>query len=78
MDEMRSSAFCSYALQRSILFAEAERLQHCVQEFALHSAQEAAERARLLPETVGVPLHAGRNKVVFHFRQKMIQWMDCW
>ena len=27
-----------------------------------------AERARLLPATVGVPLHAGRNKVVFHLR----------
>ena len=34
-----------------------------------------AERARLLPETVGVPLDAGRNKVVSHLRQKMAQWM---
>jgi hypothetical protein len=29
-------------------------------------------------ETVGVPLHSGRNKVVSYLRQKMIQWMDCW
>jgi hypothetical protein len=32
-----------------------------------------AERARLLPATVGVPgvpLHAGRNKVVFHLRPR--------
>ena len=37
-----------------------------------------AERARLLPERVGVPVEAGGKKVVSHLRQKMIQWMDCW
>jgi hypothetical protein len=30
-----------------------------------------AERARLLPETVSVPLDAARNKVISHLRQKM-------
>ena len=49
----------------------------CISTAPIASIQKAAERAGLLPETVGVPLHAGRNKVVFLLRQKMIQWMDC-
>jgi hypothetical protein len=48
----------------------------CAAPIARHF-RRPAERARLLPETVGVPLDAGRNKVVSHLRQKMTQWMGC-
>ena len=66
----------AWDVHRARVFGRCEVKSGIAQPRSRHF-RRPTERARLLPETVGVPLDAGRNKVVSHLRQKMTQWMGC-